>query len=347
MSIFLAPRSNETSYKNFLSTIENGVDYSIMEPHLSEEGKKILGEKGKIFAWGTKETKKTSWDKMKKGDLVLFYKGKDGEESEGKFLYAGKLIFKQHNDDLGISLWPPKLGEEPWNCVFFLDNLQPIYIPLSEIVHLGGYSETLDRIQSFMPLNEQGNTQILKKFGSFEAFLSHYPRRDSEIDSEIESTPNEITAHSQAELLLLKMGKMLGYDTYSPDKSKNAYDEDLADYITLKEIPSRFFGSEELLALVKNIDVIWFKNQVPEFAFEVEHTTNFISGFQRLYQLAPLHTKLFIISSKKNSYLFEKFINSDPYYQSKSNFGFRSYKQLEAFFFAVSQFSKLNDVFLK
>ena len=40
MKIFLAPRSNETSYENFLSTIENGVDYAIIETHLNDEVKK-------------------------------------------------------------------------------------------------------------------------------------------------------------------------------------------------------------------------------------------------------------------------------------------------------------------
>ena len=40
MQIFLAPRSNETSHKHFLSTIENGVDFSVVEPYLtgSEHG---------------------------------------------------------------------------------------------------------------------------------------------------------------------------------------------------------------------------------------------------------------------------------------------------------------------
>ena len=42
MQIFLAPRSNETSYKNFLSTIESGLDFSIVEPYLTDEGKKLL-----------------------------------------------------------------------------------------------------------------------------------------------------------------------------------------------------------------------------------------------------------------------------------------------------------------
>ncbi len=60
MNIFLAPRSNETSYKNFLSSIENGVDYTILEEFLEPEGRAKLKKGNRIFAWGTKETKKSS-----------------------------------------------------------------------------------------------------------------------------------------------------------------------------------------------------------------------------------------------------------------------------------------------
>jgi hypothetical protein len=91
MRIFLAPRSNETSYRNFLSTIENGVDYSRVEPHLNEGGKSLLRDSRKLFVWGNKETKKSSWEKMEPGDLVLSYKGREGDEAEGKFVYAGRL----------------------------------------------------------------------------------------------------------------------------------------------------------------------------------------------------------------------------------------------------------------
>lgn len=56
MQIFLAPRSNETSYKNFLSTIENGVDYQVVAPYLDEEGKKILSPLDKLYAWGNSMT---------------------------------------------------------------------------------------------------------------------------------------------------------------------------------------------------------------------------------------------------------------------------------------------------
>jgi|SRR5450631_2819070 hypothetical protein len=106
MQIFLAPRSNETSHKNFLSTIESGVNFSMVEPYLTDEGKQILSKYDKLFVWGNRETKKASWDKMQTGDLVLFYKGREGTEKEGKLIHAGRLLFKQHSKDLGLALWP-------------------------------------------------------------------------------------------------------------------------------------------------------------------------------------------------------------------------------------------------
>ncbi len=342
MRIFLALRSNETSYKNFLSTIENGIDFSIVEPHLDEDGKKILEDSGKLFVWGNKETKKSSWEKMETDDLVLFYKGRENGEKEGKFVYAGLLLHKQHSKDLGLTLWPPKPKEEPWTCIFFLKDLKSVYIPISDIIELAGYSENFI-VQGFMPLNEKATKKIFEKFGTIEQFLSYYPDKEKQEKSDLESS-NEVTAHAEAELLLLKIGKMLGYDTYSPDKSAKAFDEILGNHITLKKIPTRFIG-EKLVKIVSKIDVIWFKDEVPKFAFEVEHTTKFGNGFQRLYQLIPLSCKLFIVSSRKNCYLFEKFINTDPYYKSKKEFFFRNYKQLEKYFHDVDEFIHVKDAF--
>lgn len=346
MRIFLAPRSNETSYKNFLSTIENGVDKSIVEPHLDEIGKKALASYDKVFVWGNKETKKSSWDKMELNDLVLFYKGREGDEREGKFLYAGKLLYKQHSKDLGLALWPPKTGEEPWTCVFFLKDLRPIYIPISELADLSGYSRNFI-VQGFMPLNDEGVQNVLNKFGNIDAFLNHYNVSEDKpvLESELEEK-NEITAHAEAEMLLLKIGRMLGYQTFSPNKSNEAYGEKLQEYISLKELPTRFMGND-ITRLVSQIDVLWFKDEVPKYAFEVEHSTKLITGLQRLCQLRPLSTKLFIIASGKDFYLFEKYINADPYYKYKKDFRFREYKQLENFFKAVSEFSAINDTFLK
>ncbi len=342
MRFFLAPRSNETSYKGFLSTIEHGIDFSIVEPYLDDAGKSRLSGMSKVYVWGNKETIKSSWDKMELGDLVFFYKGREGQETEGKLTYVGKLMHKQHSKPLGLALWPPKKGEEPWTCIFFLEDIRPIYIPISDISEIAGYKRAFV-VQGFMPLKEEAVVSIIEKFGSIDAFLLKYSVKPEPLVSDIEKA-TEVTAHAEAQLLLLKIGKMLHYDTYTPDRSKKAYGERLEDFCSLKHVPTRFLG--ELVPIISEIDVIWFKDDIPQYAFEIEHTTKFGNAFQRLFQLKPLSVKLFVISSTKNKYLFDKFIETDPYYRFKSAYHFRDYSQLEKFFRAVSEFKAINEVFL-
>ena len=55
---------------------------------------------------------------------------------------------------------------------------------------------------------------------------------------------------------------------------------------------------------------------------------------------------MFIVSTEKNRNLFEKYIETDPYYKYRSSFNFRNYKQLEEYFRAVSEFEEINKVFL-
>lgn len=347
MQIFLAPRSNETSYKNFLSTIENGLDFTIVEPYLNEEGKKILGKSEKLFAWGNKETKKSSWDKMEENDLILFYKGHEGEEREGKLVYAGRLLFKQHSKELGLALWPPKPNEEPWTCIFFLKDLQPVYMPISDIADFGGYSRGFV-VQGFMLLNEEGTKKIIEKFGSIEDFLKHYSSREINIEGDLEETSkiSEENAHREAQMLLLKMGFVLGYETYSPDRSPVAYSEPLSKYISISELPRRFIG-DEIIDFVKKIDVLWFEDEVPKYAFEVENSTGLRSGFQRLVQLQPLGTKLYVVAKDGDFQTYQQILNVDPYYKHKDNFRFCSYKKLEKFFIEVDRSEAIKKAFLK
>ena len=92
--------------------------------------------------------------------------------------------------------------------------------------------------------------------------------------------------HSQVEFILLKAGQILGYDTYSPDRNKEAYGQKLDDLISLSEIPQ--FTTPQLLETIKNIDVIWFADEFPVCCFEVEHTTGVTTGLLRLYQSSQL-----------------------------------------------------------
>lgn len=343
--VFLAPRSNETSYKNFLSTIENGIDYLIIEPYLSETGKRILSSKKKLFAWGNKEVKIGSWNKMEPGDLVLFYKGREGNEEQSKFIHAGRVIYKQHSENLGLALWPPKKGELPWTCVYFLDELTSVYIPISEVTSLSE-NYHFSMVQGFMPINDEARRNLFNKYGSIDNFVNKFRTTElTQETSDLEEQTQKI-AHREAQMLLLKMGNFLGYDTYCPDKKFTAYGEKLGDYTSLAELPTTFIG-KDLIPFVSKIDVIWFSQNVPEYAFEVEETTKIGSGLNRLNQLTPIAKKLFIIAPAKEYPLYEKFLRGHTYNKEKNKFTFKDYNQLEKYFNSVSEFTLLKKSFLE
>lgn len=345
MKVFLAPRSNETSYKNFLSTIENGIDYLIVEPHLPIDGKKILSKMNKLYAWGNKETKMSSWNKMDKGDLVLFYKGKEGNEKESKFVYAGRVVYKHHSKDLGLALWPPKKGQEPWTCIFFLEELTSVYIPVSVITELSN-KYNFSMVQGFMPINDEAIAAFLNKYGSIDNFINKF-KVSEDLDEPIEyEVKSEKIAHREAQMLLLKMGFFLGFDTYCPDRSYEAYGEKLGDYTSLDELPTMFIG-KELYPFVKQIDVIWFNDGVPEYAFEVEESTGVGNGLNRLNQLTPIAKRLFIIAPIKEYLKFEKYMRGTTFSKEKEKFAFRDYRQLEKYFSLVSQYASLRKSFLE
>lgn len=155
----------------------------------------------------------------------------------------------------------------------------------------------------------------------------------------------EITGHSDAEFILLKLGQILGYDTYSPDRNKDAYSQKLEDLISLDAIPQ--FTTPSLLDTIKNIDVIWFEDEFPICCFEVEHTTGVTTGLLRLYQTSQLNTKLFVIAPADVLKKFETEMNKIPFRKIKNRYIFRSYEDLINFYHLAEGYTKSKKDFFK
>jgi hypothetical protein len=97
---------------------------------------------------------------------------------------------------------------------------------------------------------------------------------------------------------------------------------------------------------VRNIDLVWLKDEWPEYFFEVEHTTAVTSGLLRIYQAQKLNTKFFIIGPKDVLKKFEKEVQKAPFKSIKEKYFFRSYEQLRDMYTAAAQFRKTSDNFL-
>lgn len=155
----------------------------------------------------------------------------------------------------------------------------------------------------------------------------------------------KIKSHEEAECILLRLGLLLGFDTYTPDKSKKAFGKFLSEYATLKELPP--FTHEDFLKTVKEIDVIWFKDEFPEVCFEVEHTTGVALGLLRLYHIRRFNAGLYIVAPKKIGTKYVTEVNKEPFRQIKNRYKFRSYKDLADFYSLTKHYSQAKEGFLE
>jgi hypothetical protein len=99
--------------------------------------------------------------------------------------------------------------------------------------------------------------------------------------------------HAHLQGLLLEIGNMRGYQTYSPNKSPRFNGKPLGEIATAKEFPE-FPGLGN--NIVRQIDVIWLDKLFPIHAFEVELTTGIWTGLVRLAELKRLNTQLHVIT---------------------------------------------------
>jgi hypothetical protein len=153
-----------------------------------------------------------------------------------------------------------------------------------------------------------------------------------------------INSHESAEAVLIMLGNLLGYDTYTPDAGRTYKEQKLGDIATLKELP--YFTSEKIMDSVQNIDVVWLKDDWPEYFFEVEHTTGVTSGLLRIFQAQKLSTKFFILGPKDVLKKFEKEVEKAPFKSVRQKYQFRSYEELGDMYLATSNYRSIADKFL-
>lgn len=159
--IFLAPRSNETAYKNYISSMQ-GIPKESLDQYFTDQDREKLTKLETIHAWGCQPSQQSKWESMVYGDYIFFY-------AKGRFISVGELVFKKKSSELALALWPRnKETNEPWSCVFFVDRLFQIDLPLEKFNELTGYS--LTAVMGFMPV-KTGVEKLNQRFGDVEGFV--------------------------------------------------------------------------------------------------------------------------------------------------------------------------------
>ena len=113
--------------------------------------------------------------------------------------------------------------------------------------------------------------------------------------------------HTYYQGILISLGNIKGFQTYSPqqDKNKIYLDRPLKEIRTLEEIPS--YSHKVLVKRSETIDVVWFnKRLMPNTFFEVEHSTGIQNSLGKFCDLQDFYTRMFIVADKNRRGEFEQ-----------------------------------------
>ena len=151
--------------------------------------------------------------------------------------------------------------------------------------------------------------------------------------------------HAYYQGILLSIGNLRGYKTFSPNQDKNRLfvNKSLKDIRTLQDIPS--FSYSEIVKRCSTVDVIWFNNRLlPNSLFEVEHSTDFQNSLIKFSDLQDFYTRMIIVTDDNRKREFLQKIQSSVFTEISKRIDFLGYESL------VKQYEmdllKSNQVFL-
>jgi hypothetical protein len=153
--------------------------------------------------------------------------------------------------------------------------------------------------------------------------------------------------HWDVMAILLKLGNLLGYETYTADPSKKSslFTKSLKELAVLEKLPQ--FTAETKLDTVRLVDVIWFKEEFPGYCFEVEHSTDVTKGLLRLYQIRQFtDAKFYILGPSHVKAKFETELSKDPFQKYRHRYTFKSYEDLIGVFEKAQEYFHISDEFL-
>lgn len=98
----------------------------------------------------------------------------------------------------------------------------------------------------------------------------------------------EASIHTQMQFHLAQLGRSMRFQIWIPKADQGrTYQGKALGELSRSELPPLPFN-EEVLRIIRNIDVIWLEDEHPTRLFEVEHTTSIYSGLLRMSDLVTL-----------------------------------------------------------
>lgn len=151
MNILLQP-CGDRSKVNKEKTLDKKIELQEIKDVLSKKEIDFIQNNinaSSSYVWGVTPNQKEKWNKIQKGDLVLFC-------SRGIFAFA-EVSVKIHNKILSNKIWGiEKNTGRSWEYVYFLKNLKNIHIEKEEFYNVIGYNSNYT-IRGFTILSKEKN----------------------------------------------------------------------------------------------------------------------------------------------------------------------------------------------
>jgi len=135
--------------------------------------------------------------------------------------------------------------------------------------------------------------------------------------------------HSYYQGVLLSIGNLRSYKTFSPNQDKNRLfvNKPLKDIRTLQAIPK--FSYDEFTNRCSTVDVIWFNGHLmPNSLFEVEHSTDFQNSLGKFSDLQDFCTRMIIVADDNRKREFLQKIQSSAFVDISKRVNFLGYESL-------------------
>jgi hypothetical protein len=135
--------------------------------------------------------------------------------------------------------------------------------------------------------------------------------------------------HSYYQGILLAIGNLRGYKTFSPNQDKNRLfvNKPLKEVRGLQDIPK--FSYDGIVQRCNTVDVIWFNNRLlPNSLFEVEHSTDFQNSLIKFGDLQDFYTKMVIVADDMRKREFTHKMQSSAFNEIADRVNFLGYESL-------------------
>jgi hypothetical protein len=165
INIFFAPVSSGALYFNFEKSVLKGIEKTVFG---TETIKYLNPSDANVKLWGIRDAKKTTYNRTKVGDLVLFYK-------EGNIIGYSKVHSLFIDEELSKKIWGifenNQRGERySWSNIIVFEDFHNCNIPFTKFNELANYNDRFS-IRGYLEFRKEAVEKLINDFGSFEKFV--------------------------------------------------------------------------------------------------------------------------------------------------------------------------------